>query len=174
MMHSYTLHIMHNALHITHYQKVRQSQVMLYIQRMAYAFRHKNCLCQWTPCSPLQNKNRTHNDFWMFISISKFLQAIKSLCSLNVIYWNTRVTDANIKITTRLRKVGNTWTPHSTMLWFRLRRAWGSSPNYTIVLINIINCKGGTDIYIQCITNTWGGMDIYSKHNIRGGPTFLI
>ena len=40
-------------------------------------------------------------------------------------YWT--LNNCNIKITTQLRKVGTTWTPYSTMQWFRLWRAGGSS-----------------------------------------------
>ena len=39
------------------------------------------------------------------------------------------------KITTRLRKVGTTWTPNSTMQLFCLRRAEDRHQTYTVIII---------------------------------------
>ena len=48
------------------------------------------------------------------------------------------------KITTRLHKVGTTWTPSYTVEWFHLRRAEGLSP---------INKRRGTDIQRSNLTD---------------------
>ena len=71
---------------------------------------------------------------------------------LGEIWWADLYTwsGCRIKITTRLRRVGTTWTPSSTMQWFRLRRAEG---------LSAINKRRGTDIWrlnVTDILKTWG------------------
>ena len=41
----------------------------------------------------------------------------------------------NLFLITRLRKVGTTWTPYSTMQWFSLRRAEDRHQTYKVIII---------------------------------------
>ena len=84
-----------------------------------------------------QSSTSLYDKIWLVFQIKHhervLVQKESVPCHFNDSLFVQKVCKINIETityiqTTRLHKVGTMWTPYSTMQWFRLRRAGGSSP----------------------------------------------